>query len=153
MATTPGAIRDAMIALVAAIDPATHGHQPFRAHREQMDFREWAEANPSSCLRRFSIMFTGDREAPLVTNGLVEEVSETVDVLVAYPNDSRHGVKPGTSVADVATSDIRQIHHALHVANSPAGATVLRLADSRDISGPVTFAVIRYRVDYFWSLT
>lgn len=155
MATTAGAIRDAMLALVTAITPAKHAGQKFLAHREQSDFRTHSEKNPGGCLRRFSIRNLNDRGAPAVTTGSVEEISETFEVVVAYPIDGRHGGKFLTGLDDVISSDINQIHHALHVANSPAGATVLRLSDDREMDeqAGIAFAVIRYRVDYYWSLT
>lgn len=155
MATTAAAIRDAMFTLVKAIVPDIHAGQRFDPFRDEMDFRESVEKSPSSCLRRISIQFTGDREAPAVTNTRVEEVSETVEILVAYPNDARHGAYKNRGIHDVIASDIRQLHHALHVANSPAGATVIRTPDSRETVGsPVVavLAVVRYRVDYYWSL-
>lgn len=155
MATTAGAIRDAMIALVTAITPAKHAGQKFLAHREQADFRTQSAASPGNCLRRFSIRNLNDRGAPPVTNTSIEEVSETFEVVVAYPIDGRHGGKFLTGLDDVISSDINQIIHVLHVANSPAGATVIRLSDERESSEAegVVFAVIRFRVDYYWSLT
>jgi hypothetical protein len=155
MATTAGAIRDAMIELVRDITPAKHATQKFNPYREMSDFRTWATATPAQCLRRYSIRNLNDRGAPAVTTGSVEEVSETFEVVVAYPMDGRHGSKFLTGLDDAISSDINQIHHVLHVANSPSGATVLRLTDDREIDeqAGVVFAVIRYRVDYYWSLT
>jgi hypothetical protein len=155
MATTAAAIRNAMLLLVKAITPATHAQQKFDLYREHSDFRANMLEHPASCLRKVSIRNLNDRGAPAVTTGSVEEVSETFEVVVAYPMDGRHGSKFVTSVDDVISSDINQIHHVLHVANSPAGATVLRLTDDREIDeqAGVVFAVIRYRVDYYWSLT
>jgi hypothetical protein len=146
-----------MIALSKAVTPAIHATPRFLAIREEegSDIRALAESNPSGCTRRYSVRSLQDRTAPTVTNSLVEEVSETFEVVVAYARDARFGTRANLAVVDVAASDQRQIHHVLHVANSPAGATVLRLGDEiEDISGaPVVFAVNRYRVDYFWSLT
>lgn len=68
MATTAAAIRDAMIAIVEALTPATHAGDRFHAHRELMPIREWAEANPGACLRRFSIRALGQPRSAVVSN-------------------------------------------------------------------------------------
>lgn len=152
MPTTPGAIRDAMLALVVAITPATHAGQKFVAYREQLPgHRTWSNANPASCLRRVSVDNDGSQAPPTVVSSDTIETSETFTVTVSYPIDSRHGVKPITSVKDLIESDRNQIQHALHVANSPAGATVIALGDEIEWTegDPVAFGVIRYRVDYY----
>ena len=157
MATTPDAITDQMISLVEDITPALHAVQKFRAHREEMDFRDWALASPASCLRRFSITFGGDTPQALVTSGQLERTEETVEVVVAYPTDFRHGGTQLAGLRKTISRDAKQIEAAIGVCATDT--TLKSLASifrndgtSRESAGPVHFGVITFRVEYARSL-
>lgn len=159
MATTAGAVRNQMISLVEDITPALHAATKIRAYREEQEFREWAMANPSACLRRFSIRFLGDTSQALVTDHTVERVEEGVEVVVAYPTNWRLA-SSGTQqlgLDDAMASDAKKIDAAIGVASSDATlkslATVFRNdGKSREDVGPVQFSVITYRIEYARSL-
>lgn len=157
MATTAGAVRDRMISLVEDITPAIHAQQKLRAHREQNDFREASGAVPGSCLRRFSITFLGDTTQALVTDYQTERVEETVEVVIAYPTDWRHGGTQQLGLHDVMASDAKKIDATIGVAASDSTlkglATIFRNdSKSREDAGPVQFSVIAYRIEYARSL-
>lgn len=157
MATTAGAIRDRMISLIEDITPAIHAGQKFRAHREESDFREASNGNPPGCLRRFSVTFGGDTTQALVTDHQTERVEETVEVVIAYGTDWRHGGIQRLGLHDAMASDAKKIDAAIGVASSDSTlkglATVFRNdSKSREDAGPVQFSVITYRIEYARSL-
>lgn len=157
MATTPGAIRDRMSVLVTGITPTVHAGQKFLAHRHQEPLRDWAEANPTSCLRRFTVRSEGDTSQAAVTDHVVERVEETILVEVAYPTDWRHGGTQLLGLDDVINADAVRIEAAIGVASSDSAlkllATIFRPGDvAREPTGPVTYLTIRYRVEYARSL-
>lgn len=157
MATTPGAIRDRMATLIAAVTPTVHAAQRLRQHREEQPFREACEASPSACLRRFTVRSEGDTSQAAVTDHVVERVEETMLVEVAYPTDWRHGGTQLLGLDDVINADAVRIEAAIGVASSDSAlkllATIFRPGDvAREPTGPVTYLTIRYRVEYARSL-
>jgi hypothetical protein len=156
VATTGAAIRDAMIALVEAITPSTHAGDKFIAHREVQPLRDWAEANPGGCLRRFSIRSTGQPRPAPVSTTLVEETSDTFEIVVAYPTDGRQGEDWLLDLDDAIESDQTSIHKTIGppgYASLTATATVIHEDPfTREDGSPVTFGVIRYRVDWYRSV-
>lgn len=158
--TTAAAIRLAMINLVEDIVPATHAQQPFVQHRQQDEFRTAMQAKPSSCLRRFSIRYSGGTMPPAVNDLHVQEVRDAFVIEVAYPTDGRFGTLHLTALDDVIADDARLIEKTIGppgyatFAGLVAPATVLWEADDeRDADGPVTYLRRVYRVDYFRSLS
>jgi hypothetical protein len=163
MATTPDAIVDRMAALVVAVAPTTHSTQRFVQHREEMDFREWALANPSACLRRFSIVFLGDTSQALVTSGELERVEESIECVIAYPADFRHGGRQLHGLRTTMSKDAVTVEKTIGVVASDTTlkslATIFRVADISRESGTgadgrvvVLFTVIPLRVEYARSL-
>lgn len=157
MATTPGAIRDRMVALVKLITPSVHAQQKFQHHREELTFRPHCEANPGQSLRRFSVRHDGSTSQALVTDHTVERVEDGVIVEVAYPLDWRHGGTQMLGLDDVIAADAVKIEAAIGVPSADATlkalATVFRPGETeRDQSGAVVFLTIRYRVEYARSL-
>lgn len=158
--TTAAAIRAAMINLVEDIVPAIHSGTRFRAHREEMPVRAAYEAKPAGCLRRFSVRFMGSTEPPAVNDTLVQEVRDTVEVVVAYPIDNRHGGVQLLGLDDVIADDARLIERTI---GPPGYATLAGLVapctvmweqpNERESGQSVAFSVLRYRVDYFRSLS
>ncbi len=153
MATTAAAIRDAMIALVEDITPATHAADKFHAHLEQADFRDWAQSNPGAALRRFSIRSLGQFEAALVSDTRVEETGDTFEIVVAYAPNGRHGTKFLTDLDDAIESDQVKIHAVIGppgYASFTAPATVMHSESfAREDGTGVTFSVVRYSVRWY----
>lgn len=107
--TTAAAIRDEMLSMIESIAPSVERGTPFRRYREQAStFREWAEANPAACLRRFSIRYNGTFAAATVSNTLVEETSAEFEIIVAYPTTQRYAGSLGLD--DIVASDQLQVH-------------------------------------------
>jgi hypothetical protein len=157
VATTPDAVIDQMIALIEDITPQVHAHLGFKAYRDEMDFREWAQANPAQCLRRFCVTFAGDTSQALVTSTQLERVEEAVEIIVAYPTDFRHGATQLRGLRRVISRDSKQIDAKVGPSASDATlkelATVFRIeTTSRENAGPVHFGVVPLRIEYARSL-
>lgn len=159
--TTPDAIANVLIALVAAATPDAHTQDRFLAHREDggQDFREWAVANVPACLRRFSIRSRLDGTIPDVCDGVQERVRMTFDVVIAYPSKSnRYGSALGLDA--IIAGDLRKVRGTIGYAGFPLTyaqhadlCTVL--SDSPDLveRGPaVTFATLELTVEFWRSL-
>lgn len=164
--TTPAAIRNAAAGLIDSITPAIHAGKGFVRYRQQKPgLRAWAEAHPGECLRRFSVSFLRDVQPPAVNDTLVQEVSDTLEIVVAYPNDARHNTANGTDMdglEDVILDDLKRIEARV---GPPGYATFAGLVAPACVikdqpettegtpDDPVWFGVLRYRVDYFRSLS
>jgi hypothetical protein len=164
--TTPKTIRNTVAGLIEDITPAIHSGQDFKRYRQQKPgFRAWALANPTQCLRRFSVAFLRDVQPPAVNDTLVQEVSDTLEIVVAYPNDGRHNTANAEEMdglEDVILSDQRLIEADV---GPPGYATFAGLVAPACVikdqpettegepDDPVWFGVIRYRVDYWRSLS
>lgn len=143
-----------MIGMLEELDPNVHAGTKFVAYREQIPFREWAESHPNECLRRFSIRSTGAFRPTTVGNITHEETSDIFEIIVAYPTASgRYGSKAMTALDTTIESDQTQIHATIGppgYASLTATATVIHEDNwERENAGAVTFAVIRYRVDFY----
>lgn len=142
-----------MIDLLEVVTPSIHAGTPFRAHRETQPFRVWAEQHAATCLRRFSIRYLGDFAPATVSNMVVEETSDTFEVVIAYPTSGRFGADIMTSLDDAVFSDQVQVHAAIGppgYQSLEAQATVISEEGwTREEGDQVTFAVIRYRVDFY----
>ena len=157
MTTTPSAIRDRAITVVAALTPASDSGVGFRAYRNEggADFQAWAEANPASCRRRFQIRTTGGTSTPLVSNTDEEEHQVTLTVLVAYPTTGRDGAAQALDRDDVMDADEFQIDVALgmlgraNFSGSYPDACWIEGAPMDRIDGAsVTFIELRYTYIY-----
>jgi hypothetical protein len=162
MATaTRSAIREAMLdQLEQSLTPAIHAGQKFRRHREETPVRDWAEQHPGECLRRVSIRFVGSTEPPAVNDTLVHEVTDTVEIVVCYPKDWRHGGDQLAGLEAVIDDDARLIEKRIGSSGystncaSTAAATCLWIQpNERETGEAVMFGVLRYRIDFFRSLT
>jgi hypothetical protein len=161
--TTAAAIRNAVSGLIRDITPAIHSGKAFLEHRHEMPIEDWAEANPTSSLRRYSVRFAGSTEPPAVNDTLVQEVRDTMIVIIAYENNWRHNTANGQQLLgldDVIADDARLIEKTIGppgyaaFAGLVAPATVMwEQANERDVRSAVTLSVLRYRVDYFRSLS
>ena len=155
MSTTPAAIRDRIAVLVTTLSPTTDTGQPFVEHTEQEPIREWAVANPASCLRHFSARWLPDTSPPLVTDTVAEQVERDLEIVIAYPVDWRHGNKQLVDLATVVDEDTRKIaitvgtEGASNLANT--SATVLTTVETSEDLGPVHVGVVRLHVLYYRS--
>ena len=157
--TTPGAIRDVLIALIAAATPDAYAER-FRAYDEDEtkadSFVAWAEANPASALRRFSIMFEHDVTIPDVCDGVTgERVRQTFRFEIAWPNTNRNGSRKG--MADTIAMDMRKARGTIGYAGFPLTyaqhgslCTVLsETPDSVQRLGAVTIGSFDLTVEYW----
>jgi hypothetical protein len=104
--TTLCAIRDEMIALVEAINPASLRDVPLRAWRAEQEFPTWAEANPQAAFRRFAIVdsFAGGELPEVINNKAWEDA--TLACSIAYPDrPSLYGAAQQRSMRDVMRED------------------------------------------------
>lgn len=134
--TTPAAIRDRAITVIEALTPGSLSNDKFRRYRNEGDgdFRAWAEANPSGCLRRFQVRTTGATETPPVSNFDHEEHQVTLGVTVAYPQTARFGADQALDRDDVIDQDAFQIDKAIGMQGG-ANFTPATSADACWISG------------------
>lgn len=92
MTTTESAIRDLTASLIAGITPTILAGTKFVEHRYDLqDFEAWAEANPDSCFRRFSVRDSLFNSLPESTNTDVEWRQFDMDLIVAYPRTNKAG--------------------------------------------------------------
>ncbi|HEY1813015.1 MAG TPA: hypothetical protein VGG74_11780 [Kofleriaceae bacterium] len=112
--TTADAIRDRIIAVIAALAPTSLPDRfaPFR-NEEAADFATWASQNADAAWRRFQVRDTGDYTPPAVSNTDVSEEIVTFAIYVAYPQTSRGGAKNALDRDRVMKEDQRQIDEAV----------------------------------------
>lgn len=111
MTTTSAAIRDRIVTVIEALVPTTQSNVRFRHHREEFDFRGWADGHPDACLRRFSVRDLGDAKPALVSNTDVELVRAIFEIVIAYPLSYRFGSGNLLGVEDVIDQDRHQVEH------------------------------------------
>lgn len=114
-ATTPQSIRDRAIAVIEALVPTSDAGVPFRAYRNEAgaDFQGWAEKFPAGCRRRFQVRTVGNTFTPPISNTDGEEHQVTLNVLVAYPQNARDGIKQALDRDDTLDEDAFQIDKAI----------------------------------------
>jgi hypothetical protein len=107
MTSTASAIRDRCHVLIEALTPTSDTRTRFRSFRNEgaADFDEWAEANPTACLRRFQIRDDGSEDPPEVSNTDTDLRHITLIVKVAYPHTGRHGTDGALDRDDVMDQD------------------------------------------------
>lgn len=156
MTTTPATIRDSIAARIVALTPSAHTDDKFREHTYLDDLRLWAEANPTGCLRVFSVEWNDNIPPPLVTNTTEEQAEDDIEIVVAYPTTWRYGERGLVDLKTTIAADIRRINHevgtngfaALATATNTS-ATVTTLSEGPSEIGPVvSFGVVRLHVLY-----
>lgn len=150
--TTPAAIRDVIIARIEGLTPPTFGANLYIPHREdRLDLRAWAAANPSACLRRFAVETRGDTAEVEVTMVTQEQVRETFEIVIAYPDSNRFGSRQG--LHDAIASDLRHIDYYAGTTGfsvtPTSNATIISKQYSRERDGAVFFGVIPLEVVYW----
>lgn len=157
MTATAEAIRDRCIALIEAIAPTLFTKDAFRRYRNEGkgDFAAWASANAAACRRRFQARDVGDDQTPPVSNLVAEERFLDLQIMVAYPQDSRAGRDNALDRDDVIVGDWKKIDFAIGVygAGNFSGVnncTPLGASKTVDRVGDVDFLIIKARYQY-WS--
>ncbi len=163
--TTFAAIRDKMETLIIALSPATLADVRFKLERGEKNFEEWAEDNPSACLRVFAIREIGEGDDELqMTNSDLEHVQTLAEVIVAYPKHyGKYGRNAVQSARDMIREDRKQIDGqsgiGIHNASGYVSGQDASQLEGRSIEGddeedsPVLFSRMVFRVDYKESVT
>lgn len=152
MTTTPKLIRNAIVAAIESIVPTSESAVRFIEHKhdEGADVEDWARQYPESCLRRFTVRYTGDREQPEVSNTDVESEERDFEVTVVYPSTNRWADAMGRD--DVIDEDAERIDMEVGT-NSYAGgampATMLSAGWTRIDGTPATVLVISLRAVFY----
>lgn len=157
--TTTAAIRDVMVSTVKGLTPSTLQNVRYVPHSERVELRTFAEENPHSSFRRYSIKSIGLIEPPVVSNLDREWVETEIELEIAYPRDHRYGAQLKLDLDDVVELDLRQIEHAigsngyatldLTTGGDAAVTTVETMRDDGGGLAPVVYGVIRLRAGYW----
>lgn len=153
-ATSSAAIRDVLTSTIAALTPARGGKYVAHPMRSN-DFRSWAEQNPTSSFRRFSVREVGPLLGPEVTNCDEEWVTTTFDVVVAYPLDFRAGPQMALDRDDAMEADSLQIERAVGLVGfaaleAAAFCTVMAAPDrEREQGQACAFTILRLPIGYW----
>ena len=149
-------IRPLIIARVEAATPTVEAAVGFRPWVDDaagpQDFRSWAAANPTACLRRFDVETPGDTDEVAVSSVTHEQVTESASIVVSYPRDNRYGGRNGlldTIAADMTVLDDAAGTRGFSV--RPIAATIIASDHEREEpdDAAVTFAVIPLRITYW----
>ncbi len=157
--TTADAVATAIATRITAIAPGLHAGDRFREHRYEIPLAEWALANPTGCLRRFSVMPSFDISPPDVTDGLTEAVEQDFLVEVAYPSSHRFGPRGLRDLMAAIDADRSQIAKTVGTngfasyASEPGTVTIWTVAESGEDLGAVKVGSVRLRGRYFRSAT
>lgn len=113
--TTAAAIRDRLIAVIAALQPQVDSVLMFEKFDNELaaDFRLWADSHPAGAHRKFQVRDVGVDQPPEVSNTDLEERLVTYEISIAYPQDNRWGGDNALDRDDVMGSDQHQIEHAV----------------------------------------
>lgn len=148
--TTPGAIRDIIIARIAGTPPTLPPSPRFVAHREELALRDWASANPAACMRRFTVEMLGDTTDPVVSSTLLERVGETFEIVIAYPASARFANRLG--LFDVIAGDCRLVTYYAGTngfsVTPTADAVIVSESWRREERPGVVFGVVPLAVSY-----
>jgi hypothetical protein len=155
--TTAYAIRTSIASAIRDVVPALFTGVRFLEHDYQLDFREWCEANPQACFRRFAVREDGVAEPALVSNGDVEWRAVDFEITIAYPRDTRFGSEPMSQplvdLDRVVESDQDLIESAIGIRAGIPDAAVIRDGTSmlREVLNGVEVLSIRQRMGHYRS--
>lgn len=124
----------------------------FTPHREEIDLRTWAQAHPQACFRRFAVEQVGDTSDPDVSSVALERVTETFEIVIAYPTSGRQRDRLG--LHRQIASDLRYVTYYAGTNGfsvAPIGATIISDQWRREEGVGVVFGVIPLRVSYYRS--
>ena len=150
--TTISAIRIGQAALIRALSPSSQSTRKFVEYEQREDFQLWAEANPTSALRRFSIEDDATYETPLGSDTDSEEIETQMTVTIAYPHDTRYGSGKPQDQRDVMREDLHQIDTAIGHRGSAGYVSGQRaaVADAKefDDGDGVDFLRLTYQINF-----
>lgn len=113
LTTTTKLIREQQETLIRALSPAQHAGTKFKLYERSESFEDWADSTPQAAMRQFYIEDVGEYGEPLSADGDSEEWETLFRVQVAYPKDSRYGLKNKSSAMDTIRADMHQIDRAV----------------------------------------
>jgi hypothetical protein len=149
------AIRDRAYTLVEAIVPTSLTRDTFRRYRNEgaADFRDFAEKTPAGALRRFQIRENAEDDPPLVSDTINERVRTVLELLVAYPQNSRTGNANAMDRDDVMNQDWKSINALLGLygrGNFSSGNDCVTLGCVKSVEhgAGVDFLVVRMSIEY-----
>lgn len=154
--TTAYAIRALIATKIRECSPALATGVKFVEHLYEQPFREWADANPMACLRRFSVLELGVSEPPTVSNGDIEWHSVDFEILVSYPyKHALYGRGGEVDLMRVMESDQDIIETAIGLRGTIADATFIRDGSStvREYSDGLAYTFIRQRMGHYRGYT
>ena len=147
-------IRDMQSHKLEQATPTSMSAVKFERALPEVDFRDWADANPQACLRRFAIADLFEYDEVFAQNGDIEPVTMRAELVIAYPNDRRYGGEGRNDMFDLIRQDMLTVTKRCGFLAS--GTTWPRFAASEDswsveseASDVVTFLVVQYELR-FW---
>ena len=156
--TTFAAFRAEMIIAIQALTPSKplHDRKPaFKLAKDEVDFREWAPAHPTTCTRVFTIYDLFDDEPIEISDGTADLQPVRVEVLMAYQHDFKYGANNIRARQDVIREDYRDFEKALGIngtANYTNGCTIKEDGPPFDVeplrNAGVSILVIPYLVRF-----
>ena len=114
--TTTDAFIAEMVTSLAAVSPTRNlngKHKEFAVAKDQVEFREWAEKNPGTCTRHFTIYDLFEDEPTEVNDGVNYLATKLIEVLVAYQMDHKYGANRRRDIQKVIREDYRKINTAI----------------------------------------
>ena len=112
---TAEAIRDRVYTLMEAL--AVSGAPKLIRYRNEggARFDDWAEKNPTACLRRFQVREVGDDAPPETTSASEEYIRLHLEIRIAYPQNHRVGPANAMDRDDMMNADWSLINSAIGI--------------------------------------
>lgn len=156
--TTLEAIRDQQETVILGLVPGSSASDAFRLYRAHVDFRSWSEQNTQACFREFNIEDQGDRDdsSETVSNMDQEEVTASLELVIAYPHDYNYGYENRRDMLDMMRQDAEQIRLAIGIQGASNYVSGQCLADANwtfENGDGVTFTVFDISVRFYRSTT
>lgn len=85
MATTPTAVREALVTAIEALVPTTLEDDLFSRYELTKAFVPWAEHDTGHCFRKFELVLVGPLGAPGIVSGTNGRWRYRCELAVAYP--------------------------------------------------------------------
>jgi hypothetical protein len=115
--TTPARIRDRMALVISQLVPVFAKDDAFilfeakeKANKE--DFVRWCQENRAAALRQVFVRVAGGRNLPTGTSVDIEELETSIEIAIAYPQDSRAGDDQAYSRDEMIEADRKQVNRA-----------------------------------------
>ena len=144
--TTYEALRDAQIAAIKAIAPAALPGRRFLVNLAERDFRAWADKQPQTALRWFTVKDLFDDEPVEASNLDFEPRNGRGEIVVAYPRKFDYGPDNMRDMNDVIRRDRIAIVNAAGYRGHAnfTDATVYDTTSRTEEGDAVVFLVLEY---------